>query len=104
MRGAVGLKVGKAHIGVCDAVTVEQILRDVGKGLARKADGEEVDDATLAKYTEYGSPEYNAMVEEIRKQLNLTTLKFQKLPKLLEAIGIDPDKVCTYCWTGKDVE
>ena len=66
--------------------------------------GKELDDETLAKYTEYGSPEYNAMVEEIRKQLNLTTLKFQKLPKLLEAIGIDPDKVCTYCWNGKDVE
>lgn len=63
------------------------------------------DDAeTLAKYTNYGSPEYDAMVEEIREQLNLTTLKFQKLSKLLDAIGIDPDKVCTYCWTGKDVE
>ncbi len=62
------------------------------------------DDETLAKYTNYGSPEYDAMVEEIREQLNLTTLKFQKLSKLLDAIGIGPDKVCTYCWTGKDVE
>jgi amidophosphoribosyltransferase len=69
-----------------------------------KLSGKNADDETLQKYTTYGSPEYLAMVEEIRKQLNLTTLKFQELPKLLQSIGIDPDKICTYCWTGKDVE
>lgn len=69
-----------------------------------KLSGKNADNETLQKYTTYGSPEYLAMVEEIRKQLNLTTLKFQELPKLLQSIGIDPDKICTYCWTGKDVE
>ncbi len=69
-----------------------------------KLSGQEATKETLSKYTTYGSPEYDAMVEEIRMQLNLSSLKFQKLEKLLEAIGIDPDKICTYCWTGKDVE
>ncbi|MBQ9788962.1 MAG: amidophosphoribosyltransferase [Lentisphaeria bacterium] len=69
-----------------------------------KLSGQEATEETLSKYTTYGSPEYDAMVEEIRMQLNLSSLKFQKLEKLLEAIGIDPDKICTYCWTGKDVE
>ncbi len=58
----------------------------------------------LAKYLVYDSPAYRAMVEEIRAQLNLTSLKFQQLDQLIAAIGIDPKKVCTYCWNGVDVE
>lgn len=58
----------------------------------------------VEKYLVYDSPEYRAMVEVIRRQLNLTSLKFQKLERLLRAIGLPPEKVCTYCWTGRDVE
>ncbi len=63
----------------------------------------EITEEVISKYLVYGSPEYNAMVEHIRKALNLTTLRFQKLEKLLQAIGIEPDKICTYCWNGKDI-
>ena len=58
----------------------------------------------IAEYLVYGSEKYEAMVEEVRKELNLNTLKYQSLEKLIAAIGIDPDKVCTYCWTGRDVD
>ena len=44
------------------------------------------------------------MVEEIRKDLNLTSLKFQKLESLIKAIGLPQERVCTYCWNGRDVE
>ena len=44
------------------------------------------------------------MVDEIRKALNLTTLRFQSLEKLISAIGLPAEKVCTYCWNGCDVE
>ena len=64
----------------------------------------EVSPEKLEKYMTYGTPEYNAMVEHIRKDLNLTTLKYQQLDKLLIAIRLDPDKVCTYCWNGKDID
>lgn len=64
----------------------------------------EVTDELIEKYLVFGSPEYNAMVEHIRKELNLTTLKFQQLEKLLLAIKLEPEKICTYCWNGKDVE
>ena len=63
-----------------------------------------VTDEALREYLVYGSPKYERMVEEIRKELNLTTLKFQKLESLIEAIGLPPDRVCTYCWNGRDVE
>lgn len=58
----------------------------------------------LKKYQEYGSREYLAMVEIIRKKLHLTTLKFQQLDRLLDAIGIPRDQLCTYCWNGRDIE
>ena len=42
------------------------------------------------------------MLEEIRKQLNFTSLRYHRLDDMLESIGIDPDKLCTYCWNGKE--
>lgn len=64
----------------------------------------EVTPEKLEKYKDPESAEYKAMVEYIRKELNLTTLKYQRLERLLEAIGLEKDRVCTYCWNGKDIE
>lgn len=57
-------------------------------------------DKHVERYVEHGSERYCAMVEIVRKQLGLTTLKYQRLEDLLEAIGLPPEKICTYCWTG----
>ena len=46
------------------------------------------------------SDKYAAMLESIRRRLHLTTLKFQRLPDLVEAIGLPKTKLCTYCWDG----
>jgi amidophosphoribosyltransferase len=56
---------------------------------------EEVD---LEKYSDPDSEEYKAMVERIRKNLGLTSLKFQKLNDLVDAIGLPKEKLCTHCW------
>ncbi|MBR2642836.1 MAG: amidophosphoribosyltransferase [Lentisphaeria bacterium] len=58
----------------------------------------------MEKYKDPESAEYKAMVEYIRKELNLTTLKYQTLERLLNAIGQDVENVCTYCWNGKDID
>ena len=42
------------------------------------------------------------MLEEIRKELNFTSLKFHRLDDLKASIGISPCKLCTYCWDGKE--
>lgn len=57
-------------------------------------------DPDLEEYTAYGSDKYNAMVERIRNKLNLTSLRYQKLDDLIEAIGLPKEKLCTYCWDG----
>ncbi|NLD87366.1 MAG: amidophosphoribosyltransferase, partial [Clostridiales bacterium] len=54
----------------------------------------------LKAYTDPDSPEYEAMVEEIRKELHFTTLKYQRLDDMLEATGLPSCKLCRYCWTG----
>ena len=56
----------------------------------------------LEKYCDPDTPEYAAMVAEIRKMMNFTTLKYQRLDDMIAASGLDADKFCTYCWDGKE--
>ena len=56
----------------------------------------------LHEYTDPNSERYNAMVEEIRKQQNFTTLRYHRLDDLIQSIGIEPCKVCTYCFNGQE--
>ncbi len=62
------------------------------------------DEEMIKPYLEYGSAKYNAMVDGIRRKLRLTSLKFQRLEELVQAIGLPREKMCTYCWNGCDVE
>lgn len=71
---------------------------------ARKAiseiEGEDVGD--FSQYTQPGTEKYEQMIESIRKRLNLTSLKYQHLEDLVEAIGIPVENLCTYCWNGHE--
>jgi len=60
------------------------------------------EDADLEKYTDPDSPAYKEMVEYIRANLGLTSLAFQRLDDLVAAIGLPKDRLCTYCFDGKD--
>ena len=63
-------------------------------------DMEENPERHLQEYADQDSDRYAAMVDRIKKQLNLTTLKYQHLDDLVAAIGMPREKLCTYCWTG----
>lgn len=69
--------------------------------IARLENGN-VTDEILQKYSDPETEEYERMVEEIRKELNFTTLRFNRLDDMLDAVGIDKCKLCTYCWDGKE--
>jgi len=56
--------------------------------------------ADMKEYSDSNSEKYKAMVETIREDLGLTTLTFQKLEDLVEAIGLPKEKLCTHCWDG----
>ena len=55
---------------------------------------------SLEAYATAGSEQNTAMVEKIRRRLKLTSLKYQRLEDLIEAIGLPKEKVCTHCWDG----
>jgi amidophosphoribosyltransferase len=55
---------------------------------------------------DYANPKtekYAAMVERIRQRLGLTSLRYQTLAAMMEAIGLPREKLCTYCWTGESL-
>ena len=54
----------------------------------------------LKNYVDPDTPEYEEMVDRIGRQLNFTTLQFQRLDDMIESVGIGRDKLCTYCWDG----
>ena len=39
-------------------------------------------------------------IDKIRQRLRLTTLEYQRLEDLVEAIGLPNEKICTHCWDG----
>ena len=65
----------------------------------RGRDGETAD---ISNYVDPEGEPHKAMVDYIREKLNLTSLKFQKVDDLVQAIGLPKDRLCTYCWTGED--
>jgi amidophosphoribosyltransferase len=54
----------------------------------------------LADFSNPASEKYQVMVEQIRKNLGLTSLKYQTLGDLVDAIGMPKEKLCTHCWDG----
>ncbi len=58
------------------------------------------DDRHLEEYTDPDSERYGAMVDTIRRRLKLSTLRYQRLPDLIEAVGLPKSRLCTYCWDG----
>ncbi|MEE1067729.1 MAG: amidophosphoribosyltransferase, partial [Fibrobacteraceae bacterium] len=56
----------------------------------------------LDEYADSKTERGQCMLKQICKEFGFDSLGYQSLDGVLEAIGIDKDKVCTYCWSGKD--
>ena len=69
-----------------------------GRRAAHELEGGDPDN--LDRYADPDSEEHAAMVEKIRERLGLTTLRYQRLDDLVDAIGLPKEKLCTYCWDG----
>jgi len=59
---------------------------------------EDFSEETLQQYADPDSPKYAQMVEAMRKDMGLTSLKFMRLDDLVKAIGLPKDQLCTHCW------
>ncbi len=77
--------------------------RHITELAARKAiaslEGRDTED--VRAYLDESSPQYKAMVEWIQRDLNVTTLRYQRLKDMVEAIGLPRERLCLYCWNGR---
>lgn len=74
----------------------------ITRRVIKKLEGKGPDEATLREYADPDSEKYQKMVDEIGKELHFTSLRYNRLDDLIEAVGIGVDKLCTYCWSGKE--
>ncbi len=56
----------------------------------------------LTNYSDPEQPEYQEMVKRIEQKLNFDSLRYHRLDDMLEAVGLERCKLCTYCWNGKE--
>lgn len=74
----------------------------ITRRVINKLEDGNVTEEVLEEYANPESPKYERMVEEIRKELNFTSLRYNRLDDMLDSIDIDKCKLCTYCWNGKE--
>jgi amidophosphoribosyltransferase len=66
----------------------------------RELEGKEPD--SLDEYCDPATEKYDCMLNCICRRLNFSSLRYQNINDMLDAIGIGRDKLCTYCWNGKE--
>ena len=76
-------------------LAARKAIRVLEQGTA--ADEQDIPEA----YMDSDSDEYRAMVGLIERSLGLTSLRYQTLERMIEALGLPEGRVCTYCWTGR---
>lgn len=72
----------------------------IARKTAYEIDGE---NANIYDFVDPDGDKYKQMVERIRRRLGLTSLAYQRLDDMIEAIGLPKDRICTYCWDGQDI-
>lgn len=75
-------------------------LELIARRMVQKVEGENVDRAVLDRYADPNTAEYANMLDMIREQLNFDSLAYNRLDDMIDSVGIDPAKLCTYCWNG----
>lgn len=73
----------------------------ITRQVIQKLEGDNAENV-LHEYADPTTERYANMLEEIRKQQNFTTLRYHRLDDLIASIGLEPCKVCTYCFNGKE--
>ena len=65
-------------------------------------EGNDVERTILEDYANPDSDRYHLMLDKIKEKLGFTSLAFNRLDDMIEAVGIDKSKLCTYCWDGRE--
>ena len=74
----------------------------ISRRVILEREGKDPSAELLFDYANPDSKNYDAMLEGIRSQLGFTTLRYHRLDDLIDSVGLEPCKLCTYCWNGKE--
>ena len=74
----------------------------ITRRVIREFEGDDVSDEVLKQYTDPDNEKYQKMVDRICELLHFTSLRYHRLDDMIESVGIDPEKLCTYCWDGRE--
>lgn len=79
----------------------DSVMDLIGRRIAKKLEGDEAE-AHLDEYIDSATERGKCLVKTICDEMGFDSLSYQSLDGMLEAIGIDRNKICTYCWNGKE--
>jgi amidophosphoribosyltransferase len=74
----------------------------IARRVINELEGCEASLETVYAYADPDSEKYQKMVDKICEKLNFTSLRYHRLDDLLDSVGIGADKLCTYCWNGRE--
>lgn len=74
----------------------------IARRVIAEEEGEQVERTVLEDYSNPDSDRYHKMLKGICKKMKFSSLSFNRMDDMLEAVGIDRDKLCTYCWDGRE--
>lgn len=74
----------------------------IARRVIAEAEGEKVERVLFEDYAAPDSDRYRRMLEGICRKMKFSSLKFNRLDDMLDAVGIDREKLCTYCWDGRE--
>lgn len=77
--------------------------KSINELAARKAiraiEGRDLED--VSEYIDDDSPKHKKMIDWIKKDIEVTTLRYQSVQDMVKAIGLPKERLCLYCWTGE---
>lgn len=74
----------------------------ITRRVINELEGDNVTEETIKEYTDPDSEKYQKMLDKICEKLHFTSLRYHRLDDMIESVGIDPNKLCTYCWNGEE--
>ncbi len=73
----------------------------ITRRIIQRFEGDQAENV-LEEYTDPDSDRYQKMVEAIGREMNFSSLRYHRLDDMIESVGIDACKLCTYCWNGRE--
>ena len=74
----------------------------IARRVINEEEGQQVGRDILDDYVNPDSDRYHRMLDGICKKMGFTSLRYNRMDDMVRAVGIDREKLCTYCWDGRE--